>query len=649
MALGQLSITQKISALTISIIVILLIVLVSAIYIGQQRSLESSELRQLSTNNDIFWDQVDKDAKSLEKLLAVLTTNDDLVKTFVAADRDQVLAKAKPIFENLKKQFAITHFYFIDKNGVVFLRTHNPPQFGDKLTRATYLQAQDNGTLGKGIEMGAKYFSLRVVMPVRHNGEVVGYFELGQELDHFVNSFKKLTHSDISMWVNSDYAKSKNLTNVFENVDGWYRVMASDQKQQDALMHTAAAQLGAKASYRFTSSFAKTALSVQTFPYKDAFGNDAGVIMVANDVSLHAAEFSSFMYTIIGFSIVLLMIFLGITVWLARSITRPLRTANEMLRDISEGQGDLTVRLEVDSHDEVGELSENFNRFVGNLQQTISQVAASSKHVSAASEELTQSSRQNSNMVTRQRSETEQVATAVNEMAATVQEVARNASSAAEAADQADNEAAEGKHVVMKTIEAINNLASDVERSAQVISRLKNESQHIGTVLDVIKGIAEQTNLLALNAAIEAARAGEQGRGFAVVADEVRTLAQRTQHSTREIEKMIETLQTGANEAESVMQQSRENAQRTVTQAGQAGNSLASITNSVATIREMNTQIATAAEEQSSVASELNRSVTNIHQATSESAQQAAHMLDECSTLTKMGETLRQVVDRFRI
>ena len=129
MALGQLSITQKISALTISIIVILLIVLVSAIYIGQQRSLESSELRQLSTNNDIFWDQVDKDAKSLEKLLAVLTTNDDLVKTFVAADRDQVLAKAKPIFENLKKQFAITHFYFIDKNGVVFLRTHNPPQF----------------------------------------------------------------------------------------------------------------------------------------------------------------------------------------------------------------------------------------------------------------------------------------------------------------------------------------------------------------------------------------------------------------------------------------------------------------------------------------------------------------------------------------
>lgn len=330
-------------------------------------------------------------------------------------------------------------------------------------------------------------------------------------------------------------------------------------------------------------------------------------------------------------------------------ITRPIKKLKQHVNNIAQGDGDLTIRVEHQSRDEIGQLADSFNRFLGNLHGIIQQVSSSSTQVSTASEELSLSSGEARQLVTRQRSETEQVATAINEMAATVQEVANSATEAARAADQADHEAEEGSSVVMQTVDAIDALAAEVDRSSQVIARLKSESVNIGSVLDVIKGIAEQTNLLALNAAIEAARAGEQGRGFAVVADEVRTLAQRTQESTSEIEQMIATLQQGANEAESVMNQSRERAQETVEQARHAGQSLTAITHSVATIREMNTQIATAAEQQSAVADEVNRNITNIQQVSEQSSQQANSMSAACEELASMGSQLQQSIGRFRV
>ena len=349
------------------------------------------------------------------------------------------------------------------------------------------------------------------------------------------------------------------------------------------------------------------------------------------------------------------LVVIGVTVCILLAVLFPLLVVKPIqqlirhLQDIAEGEGDLTVRLDEKSHDEMGQVAKAFNQFINNLQGIITQVASSSTQVSTASEELSLSSEQSSELTSRQRNETEQVATAINEMTATVQEVAKSAAEAARAADQADNEANQGRNVVFQTVEAIDNLVSEVERSAQVISRLKSESETIGSVLDVIKGIAEQTNLLALNAAIEAARAGEQGRGFAVVADEVRTLAQRTQESTQEIEQMIAALQNGAQEAESVMQQSRDRAHSTVEQASHAGESLESITRSVATIRDMNTQIASAAEEQSAVAGELNRNITNIHMVSEETQQQAGSIRSACSELARMGEQLQQLVGRFKV
>ena len=251
--------------------------------------------------------------------------------------------------------------------------------------------------------------------------------------------------------------------------------------------------------------------------------------------------------------------------------------------------------------------------------------------------------------VERQQSETEQVATAVNEMTATVQEIARNSVQAAQAATQGNEEASKGRRIVAEAIDSMDVLSQQVDRTVEVLQKLKTDSGNIGVVLDVIRSIAEQTNLLALNAAIEAARAGEQGRGFAVVADEVRTLAQRTQQSTREIQEMIQRLQTGVGEVASTMEQGQQQTRAAVEKVSEAGGSLQSITSSVGVITDMSTQIATATEEQSKVAEEVNRNISNISSIadlTATAAQRAATATEEIASLSRH---LRALVQKFKL
>ena len=237
----------------------------------------------------------------------------------------------------------------------------------------------------------------------------------------------------------------------------------------------------------------------------------------------------------------------------------------------------------------------------------------------------------------------------MNEMTATVQEVASHAAHAAEAATSARDEAQGGQRVVSANIDAIQRLADEVMQTAELINRLAEDSNAIGTVLDVIRGIAEQTNLLALNAAIEAARAGEQGRGFAVVADEVRTLAQRTQESTSEIQDMIERLQAGARNAVEAMEKGRAGAESSVRQAVTAGESLQAINQAVAAISDMNLQIATAAEEQSAVAEEINRNITTINMVADETAVGAEQTAEASQELARLAMNLQRIVSQFRV
>jgi methyl-accepting chemotaxis protein len=312
---------------------------------------------------------------------------------------------------------------------------------------------------------------------------------------------------------------------------------------------------------------------------------------------------------------------------------------------VVDGNIDLTYR-----HDNAqSEFAVGFNEFMTAVHDVISNARQAAEQLSSSATQLSQITVETSQDVQKQLAETDQTATAINEMSATTQDVARNASTAAESARNADTNASEGRVIVDATVTAINALASEVEHAAEAIQALEVESDNIGKVLDVIKDIAEQTNLLALNAAIEAARAGEQGRGFAVVADEVRTLASRTQVSTTEIEDMISRLQDGAKRAVEVMAGSRSQAQSSVDDASKAGQALQSIAEAVSAITDMNNMIASAAEEQTAVAEDVNRSVVSITDFTHRTAGNAAQIASASEAMSHLASDLELMVERFRV
>lgn len=337
----------------------------------------------------------------------------------------------------------------------------------------------------------------------------------------------------------------------------------------------------------------------------------------------------------------------GQAMFIIHSLVASIRSATSAAETIASG--DLTKDVVSKSTDEIGRMLSSLSLMRNNLYNMVSEMTDSSTQLAAASEELAAVSEQTNQNIHNQQSEVEQAATAINEMTATIQEVAQNAANTSVAAASANTSTSEGHHVVQQTVNSINDLAHDIGGASEVVHELESHSKKIGGVLDVIKSIAEQTNLLALNAAIEAARAGEQGRGFAVVADEVRTLASRTQESTAEIESMIDELQTGARKSVQVMETSSEKATESVENANAASKSLQTITESVSHISDMNTQIATAAEEQSSVAEEINRNITSVSDLGNQTAAGANETTSSSEELARLAANLQNLIGQFKV
>jgi len=347
-----------------------------------------------------------------------------------------------------------------------------------------------------------------------------------------------------------------------------------------------------------------------------------------------------------GITVLAVLIGLVAATLISRMIVVPLRYTVQLAQQVAGG--DLTQTQTVTRQDELGQLQQAMANMTQSLRTLIGRIGGGVGQLATAAEQLSAVTAQTSAGVQKQRIETEQVVTAIHEMSTTVQEVAQNAEQASLAAREADRQACQGDLVVQDAAVQVGHLAGEVEQSAHAIEALHAESGRIGSVLEVIRAVAEQTNLLALNAAIEAARAGEQGRGFAVVADEVRALARRTHDSTEEIEGLIGNLQRVAKQAVEQMQSSRDLTQRTVELANEAGMALGRITESVSTIEQMNQQIAAAAEEQSAVAENISESVTRVHDIGEQSASASEQTAAASAELARLGVELQGLVRHFR-
>lgn len=345
---------------------------------------------------------------------------------------------------------------------------------------------------------------------------------------------------------------------------------------------------------------------------------------------------------------VMTAIALILAMFIGRFITRPITTTTNQITKISE-QLDLSQRVEIKVSNEMGDMAKSFNSMLDKLQPIIKEVCTSAKSLSDSSSQLAHAIESTKNRSLVQEQQVEQMVTAITQLSATAASVSSNASAAVSASNEAQDEAQNGAQVVDNTVRVIQKLAHDVDSITGIIQQVGVNTDQIGTVLGVIKGISEQTNLLALNAAIEAARAGEQGRGFAVVADEVRTLASRTQESTEEIHQMIDNLEQSVKQAESAITHEKQQAAESVEQAELAGTSLMTITQAVNTIDEMNTQIATSAKEQSIVSEDINRNIVTINELMDEGVKESQSNAEAGEQLSAIAEKLKGLVSNIKV
>ena len=635
--LSSVKISTRIYAGFIAILVLSLASTVPLILFQVSSVVDQAEEKELKNLYKSAIAELDSEGRLAEAMSFIVSTIPEFQAAFAEDRRDDLAKVTVPLFQELKKRYAARQFQFHTPPAVSYLRAHKAQKFGDDLSgfRKTILAVNKELKPIKGLEKGVAGLGIRGLVPMYHNGQHLGSIEFGMSFGQsFFEQFKQKYNVEIAL-----HMLQEDKFKIFGSTLGEQSLLDEEKLRLAMGGETEIMQ----------KELNGTPFAVYGHVVNDFSGNPIGVLEIAMDRSHYAAAINGSRNLTLLIGMLSFVVGLAIAFIIGRSITVPLNTAVDAMYDIAAGEGDLTQRLPTKGKDELNNLARAFNQFIEKVHKTIQHVTGSTTQLATSAEEMSYITKQTNDGVQKQQREVEQVATAMNEMTATVQEVARHATTAASAAQSADSEAKSGKTVVDQAIDSINSLAHEIEQATSVISTLEQDSESIGSVLDVIKGIAEQTNLLALNAAIEAARAGEQGRGFAVVADEVRTLASRTQESTQEIQGMIERLQQGAQNAVQVMQTSRERSQQSVEQAALAGNSLETITNAVTEISDMNLQIASAAEEQSSVAEEINRNVTNINQVVQETADGAKQTNIASGELSNLSNELQKLVHQFKI
>ncbi len=566
-------------------------------------------------------------------LAAAIGSQPSVQRNFAAQNRTLLENELLPVFKNLQQMAGIEQMQFHLPPAISFLRLHKPEKFGDDLSsfRHTVVETNRSKTSVSGIENGVAGIGIRGVVPVNWQGRHYGSLEFGLSLRQaYADAFKASQKADmviyqatgqgfeklVSTWQGTDLVNQSDLNQVMSGTRMTTRIEQNDHE-----------------------------IAVLATPLKDYSDNTIGVMVIYADRSASVAAFKNAIATSSIVALLILLAGLLVSWILARGIISPIKRLNLALQNISQGEQDLRQRLPIEGKNELSEVAKSFNHFVAKVEKTVLSVLDHVGELGEKAEYTFRITGETADSMRRQQMSTEEVSTAMNEMSVTAVEIASHAAETANATEQADQSSAHGNDVVNQTSEGISRLAAEVDQAAQVIRKLNEYSENIGSILDVISGISEQTNLLALNAAIEAARAGEHGRGFAVVADEVRQLAQRSQEATGQIHGMIEQLQQGVIQSVEVIERSHKEAEKTVEQTQVARLALEEITEAMRKISDMSAQIASAAEEQTAVSDDINRHIVIISDGAIETVGQTSNITAATSDI---GNEIAELMRRMR-
>ncbi|EKO3588921.1 methyl-accepting chemotaxis protein [Vibrio metschnikovii] len=548
-----------------------------------------------------------------------------------------------PFLQQARKAGGFDDIFFGTVNGEMY-RSHPERNRADYDPR-TRLWYRDAANAGKQIITTAYQDAITnallvtIAEPIRHNGQLRGVVGADVLIDQLISDVLSIDAGDNAY------------TMLIDTQDGYFlahpdkRLLLKPVSSLDSALTMNAIQQAANSRQLMTLNHN----GQESLFYFDRVADTPWVFAVQMDKNTEFAAHTQLLTGLLITAIFITLIVVLIVSWLVSFLFRDLLRVSKALEEIATGDGDLTQRLEPRSDDEVGKLANNFNIFVGNMHTMVSKLSEVSASLSSQSHMTAAHAEERSARIRMQQDEINMVATAINEMAAATQEIANNSEHTAQNSSEAVTACVDGSKQVSQTQNSILSLAKEVQVATGVIQELEEHGNQISTILSTIQGIAEQTNLLALNAAIEAARAGEQGRGFAVVADEVRVLSQRTHASTKEIQTMIEMLQGTTGKAVGIMNDSRMLADTSVDDAHSAAASLMQIHHAVERISDMATQIASAAEEQASVTSEITRNTVGIRDVSNDLAEEAHEAAAQAAELSQLSYQLDQEIRRFKL